>query len=71
MDGYEYIYDSISTYIVGYTIRMMLGNIDSISMIANTLGGIYFMASPIGYFLTIGTYWKRGNRIGILCSYKK
>jgi hypothetical protein len=53
MDRYEYIYDSISTYIVGYTIRMMPRNIDSISMIANTLGGIYFMAFPIGYFLTI------------------
>jgi hypothetical protein len=53
MDRYEYIYDSISTYIVGYTIRMMLRNIDSISMITNTLGGIYFMAFPIGYFLTI------------------
>jgi hypothetical protein len=53
MDRYEYIYDSISKYIVRYTIRMMPRNIDSISMIANTLGGIYFMAFPIGYFLTI------------------
>jgi hypothetical protein len=53
MDRYEYIYDSISTYIIGYTTRMMPKNIDSISIIANTLGGI-FMAFPIGYFLTIG-----------------
>jgi hypothetical protein len=53
MDRYEYIYDSISTYIIGYTIKMMPKNIDSISIIANTLGGV-FMAFPIGYFLTIG-----------------
>jgi hypothetical protein len=53
MDRYEYIYDSISTYIIGYTTKMMPKNIDSISIIANTLGGI-FMAFPIGYFLTIG-----------------
>jgi hypothetical protein len=32
---------------------MMPKKIDSISIIANTLGGI-FMALPIGYFLTIG-----------------
>jgi hypothetical protein len=32
---------------------MMPKNIDSISMIANTLDEIYFMAFPIGYFLTI------------------
>jgi hypothetical protein len=54
MDRYEYIYDSIFTYIDGYTTRMMPMNIDSISMIADTLGGIFFMAFPIGYFLTIG-----------------
>jgi hypothetical protein len=54
MDRYEYIYDSISTYIIGYTTKMMPKNIDSISIIANTLGGIFFMAFPIGYFLTIG-----------------
>jgi hypothetical protein len=53
MDRYEYIYDSISTYIIGYTTRMMPTNIDSISMVADTLGRIFFMAIPIGYFLTI------------------
>jgi hypothetical protein len=53
MDRYEYIYDSISAYIIGYTTVMVPRNIDSISMIANTLGGIYFMAFPICYFLTI------------------
>jgi hypothetical protein len=53
MDRYEYIYDSIPKYINGYTTKMMPMNIDRISMIANTLGKNYFMAFPIGYFLTI------------------
>jgi hypothetical protein len=58
MDRYEYIYDSISTYINGYTTKMMSINIGSISMIANTLSS-FSMASPIGYFLT--RFTKRGE----------
>jgi hypothetical protein len=40
-------------YISGYTTNMMSVNIASISMIADTLGGSFFVAFPIGYFLTI------------------
>jgi hypothetical protein len=53
MDRYEYIIASIPRYIDGYTIKMMSMNIDSISMIVDILGGIIFIAFPIGYFLTI------------------
>ena len=54
MDRYEYIIASISMYIDGYTTRMMPMNIDSISVIADTLGGSFFVPFLIGYFLTIG-----------------
>jgi hypothetical protein len=54
MDRYEYIYDSIPTYINGYTTMMMATNMDSISMIADTVGGSFFVPFLIGYFLTIG-----------------
>ena len=40
--------------------KMMSTNIDGISMIADTLGGIFFMAFPIGYFLTI-RFTRRGK----------
>jgi hypothetical protein len=54
MDRYEYIFASISTYIDGYTTRMMPMKIDSISVIADILGGSFFVSFLIGYFLTIG-----------------
>jgi hypothetical protein len=60
MDRYEYIIASIPKYINGYTTKMMSMNMDSISMIADTLGGIFFMALPIGYFLTI-RFTRRGE----------
>jgi hypothetical protein len=53
MDRYEYIYDSISTYIIGYTTMMVPTNIDSISIITDILGGIFSMAIPIGHSFTI------------------
>jgi hypothetical protein len=53
MDRYEYIIASIPKYINGYTAKMMSMIIDSIPMIADTLGGIFFMVFPIGYFLAI------------------
>jgi hypothetical protein len=55
MDRYEYIYDSISTYIIGYTTMMVPTNIDSISIITDILGGIFSMAMaiPIGHSFTI------------------
>jgi hypothetical protein len=54
MDRYEYIIDTISMYIDGYTKMMVSMNIDSISLIANTLGGSFFAPFLKGYFLTIG-----------------
>jgi hypothetical protein len=56
MDRYEYIYDSISTYIIGYTTMMVPTNIDSISIITDILGGIFSMAIPIGPFFNDRTY---------------
>jgi hypothetical protein len=41
-------------YINGYTTKMMSVNIASISVIANTLCGSFFVPFLIGYFLTIG-----------------
>jgi hypothetical protein len=41
-------------YIDGYTTRMISVNIASISVIADTLGGSFFVPFLIGYFLTIG-----------------
>lgn len=54
MDRYEYIIATLSMYIDGYTRMMVSMNIDSISLIANTLGGSFFVPFPKGYFLTIG-----------------
>jgi hypothetical protein len=54
MDRYEYIVDSISMYIYGYTATGMVMNIDNISSIVYTLGGSFFIAFLIGYFLKIG-----------------
>jgi hypothetical protein len=53
MDRYEYIISSIPRYIDRYTTKMMSMNIDGILMIVDTLGGIIFIAFPIGYFLAI------------------
>jgi hypothetical protein len=44
----------MSTYIDGYTIRMLPMKIDSISVIADILGESFFVPFLIGYFLTIG-----------------
>ena len=41
-------------YIDGYTARMMSVNIANISVIADTLGGSFFVPFLIGYFFTIG-----------------
>ena len=60
MDRYGYITASIPKYINGYTAKMMSTNIDSIPMIVDTLGGIFFMVFPIGYFLAI-RFIKRGE----------
>ena len=41
-------------YIDGYTAKMMSVNIANISVIADTLGGSFFVPFLIGYFFTIG-----------------
>jgi hypothetical protein len=53
------IYDSISTYIDGYTTMMMATNMGT-SVISDALDGRFFVAFPIGYFLTIG-FTRRGE----------
>ena len=54
MDRYEYIINGISMYINGYTTRMMSVNMVSISVIADTLGGSFFVLFLKDYFFTIG-----------------